>query len=161
MLSDKSSAIEKSSSGISLRKMMASDIDQVVINENLAYEFPWTRGLFESNSKRHFCIVAVDTETEQVVGHGLLSIIVDEAHVLNIAVIPAAQRRGVGRLMLQRLLDHATEGNCVEVFLEVRESNRPAFTLYQSLGFNEIGIRNNYYPAKNGREDAILLACVL
>jgi len=148
-------------SGVLIRPMLESDLDQVMENENAAYEFPWTRGIFENNLKRHYAIVAVDNDTQQPLGHALLSVVLDESHVLNIAVAPQGQRRGIGRLMLEDILEHARDNNCLEAFLEVRESNRPAFTLYHSLGFNEIGVRKNYYPAKDGREDAILLACAL
>lgn len=148
-------------STVLIRPMLESDLEQVMENENAAYDFPWTRGIFENNLKRHYAIVAVDINNQQLLGHALLSVVLDEAHVLNIAVAPSGQRRGIGRLMLEDILEHARENNCLEAFLEVRESNRPAFTLYHSLGFNEIGVRKNYYPAKGGREDAILLACAL
>lgn len=148
-------------SAVLIRPMLESDLDLVMENENAAYDFPWTRGIFENNLKRHYAIVAVDVHTQQLLGHALLSIVLDEAHVLNIAVAPRGQRRGIGRVMLENILEHAREHGCLEAFLEVRESNRPAFTLYHSLGFNEIGVRKNYYPAKGGKEDAILLACAL
>lgn len=144
-----------------IRPMLDSDLDQVMDNENAAYDFPWTRGIFENNLKRHYAIVAVNTKSQQLMGHALLSIVLDEAHVLNIAVAPLGQRRGIGRALLEDILAYGRENHCLEAFLEVRESNRPAFSLYHSLGFNEIGVRKNYYPAKGGKEDAILLACAL
>lgn len=144
----------------SIRSMVPEDIDAVVANENAAYEFPWTRGLFEGNLKRHYCRV-IENKDGSVVGHALLSIVLDEATILNIAIAPHAQRNGLGRYLMNDLLSYATKQECREVYLEVRQSNESALCLYRSLGFNEIGLRANYYPGKNGREDAVLLACVL
>ena len=95
-----------------------------------------------------------------VVGYSLLSIAVGEAHILNISVDPAEQKQGIGRKMLEHLIEHA-RGRAKTIFLEVRPSNTHAIALYEDVGFNEIGIRKGYYPAENGREDAIMLALEL
>ena len=81
--------------------------------------------------------------------------------MLNICVAPAYQSRGYGRVILQRLIDEATRFKADSMFLEVRPSNPKAISLYHSMGFNEIGNRKGYYPAKQGREDAIVMARVL
>ena len=150
---------------MSIRLMQESDLDAVMVNENAAYEFPWSASIMESNQKRHYCVVFEapyeSAEQTKILGHAILSTVVDEASVLNIAVSPKAQRQHIGYQLMENILAHAVSKNCVEVFLEVRESNRPAFTMYHQFGFNEVGIRNNYYPSRQGREDAILLACYL
>jgi ribosomal-protein-alanine N-acetyltransferase len=89
-----------------------------------------------------------------------LSLAVGEAHILNISVDPDEQGHGIGRKMMENAIDYA-RGRAETVFLEVRPSNTAAITLYERLGFNEIGIRRGYYPAENGREDAIMLALQL
>ena len=148
-----------------IRLMQEDDLAAVMINENSAYDFPWTASIMASNQKRHYCVVfEADAGLENagdILGHAILSTVVDEASVLNIAVSPKAQRKRIGHQLMSDILQYALSKNCVEVFLEVRESNRPAFTMYHQFGFNEIGVRNNYYPSKQGREDAILLACYL
>ncbi|MGZ8241092.1 MAG: ribosomal protein S18-alanine N-acetyltransferase, partial [Methylobacter sp.] len=77
--------------------------------------------------------------------------------ILNICVDPAEQKQGIGRKMLENLIEVA-RGRAETIFLEVRPSNPVAIALYKKIGFNEIGIRKGYYPAENGREDAIMLA---
>ena len=150
---------------MSIRLMQESDLDAVMINERLAYDFPCSASIMASNQKRYYCIVfeapaGVDTPAE-ILGHAILSTVADEASVINIAVSPKAQRQRIGYQLMEDILAYAGSKNCVEVFLEVRESNRPAFTMYHQFGFNEVGIRRNYYPSKQGSEDAILLACYL
>ena len=144
----------------SIRNMQPSDLAEVIANERSAYEFPWADSIFERSLKRDYCVV-VEAADGELLGHAILNVVADEASVFNIAVAPKAQRQGIGYWLLENLLNHARDQGSVEVFLEVRESNRPAFSLYHSVGFNEVGVRRNYYPAKNGREDAILLACYL
>jgi len=146
---------------MSIRIMQENDLAAVMNNENAAYDFPWSTSIMASNQQRHYCIVYENNETGQILGHAILSTVADEASVLNIAVSPEAQRQRIGYQLMENILAHAMSKDCIEVFLEVRESNRPAFTMYHQFGFNEVGIRHNYYPSHQGREDAILLACYL
>jgi ribosomal-protein-alanine N-acetyltransferase len=97
----------------------------------------------------------------EIVGYGVLSAAAREAHVLNVCVAPEEQHRGHGRRIVLRLLDLARWHHAERVFLEVRPSNPRAIALYESLGFNEIGRRPNYYPARKGREDAVVMAMEL
>lgn len=148
-----------------IRLMLETDLAAVMVNENDAYDFPWPASIMASNQKRHYCIVfeseANDACPPQILGHAILSTVADEASVLNIAVSPKAQRQHIGYQLMENILAHAASKQCMEVFLEVRESNRPAFAMYHQFGFNEIGVRRNYYPSRQGKEDAILLACYL
>ncbi len=98
---------------------------------------------------------------QEPIGYGILSVAAGEAHVLNVCVAPEHQGRGLGRRLLGRLLDLARWHRVERVFLEVRPSNPVAIGLYERAGFNEIGRRPNYYPAKGGREDAIVMAMEL
>jgi [ribosomal protein S18]-alanine N-acetyltransferase len=90
-----------------------------------------------------------------------MSIAVGECHILNLCVHPQSQGSGVGKKMLIHMLEVAREHHAVTAFLEVRPSNRMAIQLYSKSGFNEVGMRRDYYPAKHGREDAIIMACTL
>ena len=137
--------------------MQESDIGAVMEVEKLCYEFPWTEGIFRDCLRVGYCswIYRLD---QRLIGYGVMSIAVGEAHILNICIHPEVQGQGLARRLLQRLLKLARRHNADTVFLEVRVSNQAALKLYDSIGFNEIGQRHNYYPAKDGREDAILLA---
>lgn len=140
-----------------VRLMRADDLDEVDAIERASYEFPWTRGIFADCLKAgHPCwVLCVD---EVVAGYGILSVGAGEAHVLNICLGPDFRGRGLGRHLLERLLDVARWSGAQRVFLEVRPSNPLARALYASMGFAEIGRRPRYYPARDGREDAIVMA---
>lgn len=141
-----------------MRPMRIEDLDAVMVVERRAYPFPWSIGIFRD------CLFAgypawVLLEGGAFIGHGVLSVAADEAHVLNVCVDPARQGRGHGRLLLRALVDAARGRGASRVFLEVRPSNPAAIALYEDEGFNEIGRRPRYYPAaNNGREDAIVMA---
>ena len=145
----------------SLRAMQVDDLDQVVVLETEAYEFPWTFGIFRDCLRAGYgCWVLARTGGE-IVGYGVLSVAAGEAHLLNVAVEPSEQKLGHGKRLVKRLIDLARWHRVERIFLEVRPSNPRAITLYHHLGFNEIGRRPNYYPAKRGREDAIVMAIEL
>lgn len=146
-------------SDLRFRPMMAADLDEVLRIETAAFSHPWTRGLFADGLQSYDCWVAF--EDERQVGHGVIQIILDEAHLLNITVAPEHQGRGLGRALLEHLMRRARELKAAECFLEVRASNQAAFSLYDNYGFNEIGRRRDYYPAPGGREDALVMACTL
>lgn len=149
-----------SSSQASLRAMRSTDLEEVMKVELAAYEFPWTHGIFhDCLQSGHGCWVLV--RDEKIIGYGVLSVAAGEAHILNVCIAPRHQGRGHGRHLVQRLIDLARWHRAERLFLEVRPSNPVAQVLYESLGFNEIGRRPRYYPAKNGREDAIVMAMEL
>lgn len=139
-----------------LRRMTTSDLPDVVKIEQASYQFPWSEDIFRDCFKaRYHCWVC--EEQDKVLGYGILSMAVGEAHVLNVCVDPAEQGQGIGRKLLEHLIE-LSRGEAETMFLEVRPSNPVAIALYESMGFNEIGIRKGYYPAANGREDALMLA---
>lgn len=145
---------------LDLRPMRESDLDAVMAVEQRAYAFPWTRGIFRD------CLAArypawVLLEHGEVSAYAVVSTAAGEAHILNICVAPEWQGRGLGRRLLRAVLKCLRNAHCERVFLEVRPSNSHARTLYQSEGFNEIGRRPRYYPADEGREDAIVMAIEL
>ena len=132
----------------SLRPMREGDLDAVMAIEQRAYPFPWTRGIFRDCLKSGYPSWVM-TEHGLVIGYGLLSIAADEAHVLNICVAPERQGRGLGRYLLRALVKIARDQRSQRVFLEVRPSNPGAIALYHGEGFNEIGRRPRYYPARD------------
>jgi [ribosomal protein S18]-alanine N-acetyltransferase len=142
---------------ITLRPMVESDLERVLENETRSYEFPWTLGNFsDCLSARHECWVLLDGE--RIVGHGILAAWAGEAHLLNVCVTRDCQGSGLGRVLVGHMLERAVARGAEMVFLEVRPSNRVAIGLYHSLGFNEIGVRKDYYPARSGHEDAQVMA---
>ena len=140
-----------------LRPMRDDDLDAVLDIELRAYPFPWTRGIFQDCLRADYPAWVLQRD-DAIVGYGLLSIAADEAHVLNVCTAPGQQGRGHGRRLLRALLMLAQGRGAQRVFLEVRPSNSAAIALYHAEGFNEIGRRPRYYPAKGGREDAIVMA---
>lgn len=143
-----------------VRKMKTTDLAAVLALEEKVYEFPWTQGIFDDCMVvGYYCWVCEDKD--KIFGYGIMSIAVDEAHIMNICVDPDVRVQGWGRKMLELMIETATAKMADTLLLEVRESNKAALALYEKNGFNEIGIRKGYYPSKNGREDAVMLALAL
>ncbi len=137
--------------------METSDLDAVLETEFLSYAFPWTRGVFLDCLKaRHECWVGC--RGDDLVAHAVLSVGAGESHLLNLCVRRDLQGQGCGRVLALHMMRRAWERGASAMFLEVRPSNVVAAGLYESLGFREIGIRKNYYPAQVGHEDARVLA---
>ena len=145
----------------SLRPMREADLPEVMTIEQRAYEFPWTQGVFrDCLLANHPAWVLVESDGT-ILGYAVLSVAADEAHVLNLCTSPDVQGRGHGRRLLRAILQLARGRGAQRVFLEVRPSNKPAIALYHDEGFNEIGRRPRYYPARDGREDALVMALEL
>lgn len=143
-----------------IRTMVEPDVGSVVAIERAAYQFPWSEGIFRDCLRvGYVCRVAcVDNE---VVGYGVMSVGAGEAHILNLCIDAHFRCRGVGRRMLDYLVDRARAAGMSEAFLEVRPSNTAAIRLYTSMGFEQVGIRRGYYQAIGGREDASVLKLTL
>ncbi|HWR10072.1 ribosomal protein S18-alanine N-acetyltransferase [Sporomusa sp.] len=143
-------------SELTIRRMLKSDIDEVVVVENKAFTMPWSRAAFEeevcNNDLAHYLVV---TDNRRIVGYGGFWLVVDEAHVTNIALLPEYHGRGLGSLLLENMILTAKVQGAVSMTLEVRPSNTSARKLYSRRGFLERGIRPNYY-AEIG-EDALIM----
>ncbi len=145
-----------------LRQMSLDDLDPVMAIEESVYPFPWTRAIFyDCLQAGYYGVLLVDLH-EAILAYSLLSYGAGEAHLLNLCVRPDRQRQGLGRQLLEHMVDVANRLGADTLLLEVRVSNRAATQLYSNMGFNEVGLRENYYPAAdNRREDAIVLAKAL
>lgn len=150
------SAVLKSSPA-AVRPMVEADLDDVLAIERRGYEFPWSRTIFEDCLRMGYCCWLLEYE-RAVAGHAVMSVAVGEAHILNLCIDTSLQQRGMGRLLLNHMLDLAASHRAQMMFLEVRPSNVAAQRLYESAGFNEVGVRRNYYPARIKREDAVIMA---
>ncbi len=140
--------------------MMEADLDAVMAVEIRGYEHPWTHGILSDCLRVGYCCWVCQMD-QQLVGHGVMSVVAGECHILNLCIDPDWQGRGLGRKLLNRLLNIGRQHHADTAFLEVRVSNRAAIALYDSIGFNEVGRRKGYYPAEKGREDALVFAKAL
>ncbi len=140
--------------------MSWAELPSVLDIEQRAYEFPWTEGIFKDCLRVGYLCRIIETDGV-VQGYGVLSVAAAESHILNLCIEPAEHGRGLGRSLLRHLLGLAQEYGADTVFLEVRPSNKPALKLYTDEAFNSVGVRRGYYPATQGREDALILARVL
>lgn len=141
-----------------LRKMRRDDLTAVLEIESKNYSFPWSEGIFKDclSSGHYSCWVCEEIET--IIGFSIVSMAAGEAHIMNVCVDPEVQKQGVGRKLLENMIELATN-KAETIFLEVRPSNKIAISLYKKRGFNEIGVRKGYYPTANGgKEDAVMLA---
>lgn len=142
---------------LSFRRMLPSDIDRVMKVEREVYEFPWTERIFSDCIRvGYLCWLAL--RGKDVVGHAIISVVAGESHMLNLSIARQYQRQGYGRQFIDFLANEARVRNAETMLLEVRPSNIAAINCYNAAGFNEIGSRKDYYPAHDGREDALLFA---
>jgi ribosomal-protein-alanine N-acetyltransferase len=141
---------------LGIRLMTEADVAAVVALERAAYRFPWSEGIFRDCLRVGYLCRVLDL-AGVVVGYGIMSMGAGEAHILNVCVREDLRCRGLGRRMLEYLLDRAHGSAMLEAFLEVRPSNVVAIRLYQAIGFEQVGMRRGYYQAPGGREDAAVL----
>lgn len=139
------------------RRMLPEDVDRIIEIEDQLYTYPWTVGIFKDCIRVGYSCWVYEID-DVVQSYGLLSMAADEAHILNLCVSPECQGQGLGKKMLYKMLDVAEENNVESIFLEVRLSNETAIKLYEQEGFNQLGIRADYYPCDEGREDALVFA---
>ena len=142
------------------RPMQSNDLDAIMAIEPYIYPYPWTRGNF-SDSLNSGYSAWVLLRNEVIIGYALVMMVLDEAHLLNLSVAKTYQKQGLGRILLEHMIQIAKNNQAANMFLEVRPSNISAIALYENMGFNEMAIRRGYYPAKNGREDAVLMGLAL
>lgn len=136
--------------------MAEADLDAVMAIEQMVHPFPWSRGNFvDSLLAGYACWVG--RIAGRIVGYVVVMPVVDESHLLNISVDAAWQGRGLGARLLRHAMRVGRRGGAERLLLEVRPSNTAALRLYEHFGFVRIGVRRNYYPAAEGREDAYVL----
>ncbi len=148
--------------------MTARDLASVMVIERQAYPFPWSSGNFQDSMAAGYEMWVLK-ERGVMIGYLVWMAVVDEAHLLNLALSPARHGRGLGNAMMKYFLDQAKARGMTKVLLEVRPSNRSAIALYQRFGFAQMGLRKDYYPNSVGelgkpsepqvakREDAMVM----
>ena len=138
--------------------MQASDLDEVLALEESVYPYPWSMANFADSLSSSYEAWVLRDRDGYLLGYFLLMAIVDEAHLLNVAVSAEKQGQGLGRFLLNQAVACARGLGMESVLLEVRPSNTRALEIYERYGFKQIGRRKGYYSAANQqREDAIVM----
>jgi ribosomal-protein-alanine N-acetyltransferase len=140
---------------IDIRVLELRDLSAIEAIEQQAYPTPWSRSMFASELAKPTSICLGAFEGQDLVGYVINSRYVDAWHVMNVAVDPEHQRRGVATALLERLFEVTRDDERRGYTLEVRVSNEDAIGLYEKLGFEPRGIRRGYYT--DNREDALIM----
>ncbi|MBI5639549.1 MAG: ribosomal protein S18-alanine N-acetyltransferase [Nitrospirae bacterium] len=142
-----------------LESMSATDLAAIVGIEQSSFTMPWSETLFNNeihNPRSNAKVAKMDGE---VVGYICASQIIDEGHILNLAVHPDFRRLGIASALVGNMIDHLREEGCRVIFLEVRISNEEAKRMYEGFHFRVIGIRKEYYVSPV--EDAVIMSLKL
>jgi len=146
-----------------LRRMVLNDLSRVMEIENQAFSNPWSTEMVKKELEHHWSTILLGEVFHEnqwhIRGLAIFWVVLDEVHILNVATDRIFRRQGIGRRMLDGLLQDAKIRKCTRAILEVRRSNEPAIGLYSSLGFLKVGLRPNYY--QDDREDAVVMAADL
>jgi [ribosomal protein S18]-alanine N-acetyltransferase len=142
---------------VTVRQLSLRDLGAIERIERRTYPTPWSRSMFagELVKPSSVCLGAYEAETGQLVGYLIVARYVDAWHIMNLAVEPAHQRRGIASMLLERLFERTAGDQRRGYTLEVRVSNAPAIRLYERLGFRSHGVRGGYYT--DNREDALVM----
>lgn len=141
---------------ISFKRATELDIDQLVAIEQQSFAVPWPKDAFYNDivHNRFAAYIMIECNA-QVAGYCGVWLVMDEAHITNIALLPQYRGRKLGETLLRKVMELAKEAGAQTMSLEVRVSNLPARRLYKKLGFQEGGIRKNYYT--DNYEDALVM----
>jgi len=140
---------------VAVRFMEKGDISQISAIENRSFPSPWAEHAFLNELQNKFAVYFVAIHEDKLIGYAGMWLFSGEAHVTTIAVHPDFRGRGLGKMLMNTLIDYAKKQGADTMVLEVRPSNIPALNLYKGLGFRNIGWRKNYYIET--REDALVM----
>lgn len=143
-----------------LAPMSDQALGRILQIENDIYEFPWTQGNFRDSLAAGYSSWLY-LRDDEMIGYAVVMLALDEAHLLNLSIERAAQRRGHGLRLLAEISRAARGRGAKSMLLEVRPSNLAGRALYATAGFSQVGLRRAYYPAHGGREDALVLSRTL
>lgn len=141
-----------------VRPMVLADVDDVQEIEKDCFALPWTRASFEKEITENKCARYLVAERDgRVIAYAGMWLIIDEAHVTNVAVHRDYRGQGYGEMVMRALMRLASEMGMIWMTLEVRRSNDVAQALYRKVGFFDVGYRKRYYD--DNKEDALIMAC--
>ncbi|MEG9299005.1 ribosomal protein S18-alanine N-acetyltransferase [Mangrovibacillus sp. Mu-81] len=139
-----------------IRFMTVDDLDAVMEIEHSSFSIPWSREAFYNEiEQNHLSTYLVVEDGEHIAGYCGVWLVVDEAHITNVAVLPDYRGQGLGEALMQRIMDISKEVGARLMTLEVRVSNEAAKGLYRKMGFQDGGIRKRYYS--DNQEDALVM----
>lgn len=145
---------------VEVRAMRADDVDAVAAIETATFSSPWHRETFlELIGRRNLELLVMEHASEGIVGYAILWCILDQGELANLAITPPMRGRGLGTLLLGRVVEVARGHGVETMYLEVRESNAAALELYRRFGFSQVGLRKGYYD--HPKEDARILMAKL
>jgi [ribosomal protein S18]-alanine N-acetyltransferase len=143
-------------SSLTFRNMNIEDIDAVLNIEHNSFATPWSRDAFYNElTNNRFAIYIVLEENQNVIGYCGAWVVIDEAHITNIAILPEFRGRKLGKALLTKLMEISKELGAKKMTLEVRKSNHVAQGLYRKLGFIDGAVRKRYYI--DNQEDALVM----
>lgn len=140
---------------IEIKPYKSEYANQVYEIEKRSFSSPWSESIFEKLNNVPCIRFFVAVENDKIVGYCGLNHVVDESQIINIAVCPDNRNRGIGDMLMNKMIDYALKNSIVILMLEVRQSNVSALSLYKKYGFYEVGVRKGYY--KDPLEDAVLM----
>ena len=135
--------------------MDSSHVSQIAELEAKCFSTPWSENSIAGELKNHLALWLVAVEGDSLLGYVGSQTVLGEADMMNLAVAPHSRRRGIGRCLVEALIQILVDKGTYSLSLEVRASNQPAISLYTSMGFLQVGRRPNYYTAP--KEDALIL----
>lgn len=138
--------------------MLSVDVPAILPIEQSAYDFPWSEGVISDCLTANYSNWVLEDSAQNIIGYTFVAFAADEGHILNLTVSPAMRRKGMGQLLLNHILAVSRRNLTGRLILEVRPSNPAGIGLYERNDFHQIGRRKEYYPAAEGREDALVLA---
>jgi len=147
--------VKKELSELSIDDMKVEDLPEIVSIETASFTTPWSETLFYNEIFKAIAVSRVAKIDGKVVGHLCANVILDEGHILNLAVHPEFRGLGIASSLIKEMIDIMRDRNCRSVFLEVRISNEQARIMYQKFCFSLLGTRKNYYISPV--EDAVIL----
>ena len=144
---------------LKIQKADISHLPEITRIEKESFSSPWSEASIESSIKSDLVQCVCLMSDENIAGYAMYSFLFEEGELLNVAIDPALRGRGFGDALLSHVISSASESKVENLFLEVRASNAPARSLYRKHGFEEIGIRKNYYRFPT--EDAVIMVLKL
>ncbi|MGP7819577.1 ribosomal protein S18-alanine N-acetyltransferase [Niallia sp. 01092] len=141
---------------VNFRYMTVEDIEEIYTIETMSFTTPWSKEAFYNElTQNRFAAYVVIEHNKHLVGYCGVWIVVDEAHITNIAILPEYRGIKLGEKLLKKIMQEAKNKGAVTMTLEVRVSNKIAQNLYRKLGFQDGAIRKNYYT--DNQEDALVM----
>ncbi|UCE78072.1 MAG: ribosomal protein S18-alanine N-acetyltransferase [Nitrospiraceae bacterium] len=140
---------------VTVDQMHETDLSEIVRIERASFPTPWSETLFYNELRKEQAVIKVARTEIRIAGYIVANQVIDEGHILDLAVDPVFRRLGVASVLVEKIMNHFKENRCRAIFLEVRASSTGARRLYEGFGFSVLGIRKRYYSSPE--EDAVIM----